>query len=197
MKKKILLSNLIWSLPLLPLSTLSCNNQTSNNNSKDFEIVNNELISFNKNKNYAGEITLPEGITKIKNEVFNGFDKITKIHLPQSLQTIGKETFSHCNSIEEINIPDTVNLNTEGAFEMCFNLKTVHIPNNTTIIKTNAFKQCESLETLDLTNTNVNQIQVNTFKGCTNLKEVKVKKDTQIDPQASNNNSIFTYYIFL
>lgn len=131
MKKKILLSNLIWSLPLLPLSTLSCNNQTSNNNSKDFEIVNNELISFNKNKNYAGEITLPEGITKIKNEVFNGFDKITKIHLPQSLQTIGNKVFAYCASLTEITFPANLIKLGDGVFYGCRSLTKIIF--NTTV----------------------------------------------------------------
>lgn len=70
--------------------------------------------------------------------------------MPPSLKNIQRYAFSGCESLQTINIPSTVNYIGEGAF-----------------------KDCKSLKSLDLSNTSVENIFSETFKGTDALYEIR------------------------
>ena len=61
-----------------------------------------------KNKTYASEIILPEGVTSIGEEAFMGCTALKRIVLPKSLVSIGTAAFSGCTSLKEIVIFENV-----------------------------------------------------------------------------------------
>lgn len=77
------------------------------------------------------------------------YTNLQNITLPEGLKTIGNEVFSDCQSLESINFPSTIESLGEKTFEDCENLKTVNFAENTTkltTIKNRAFSNCSSLE---------------------------------------------------
>jgi hypothetical protein len=110
-------------------------------------------ILYNKEKNelircpqgVTGEITVPQGVTKINSEAFHDCSKITKIILPGSVRSIGKRAFIGCDGLTSINIPNRVKKIKEGSFRACSSLTDVKLPNNLTRIGGYAFYCCESL----------------------------------------------------
>lgn len=73
-------------------------------------------------------LTIPDGTTVIKPEVFHGCKSITKVILPNSVKEIGEYAFCNCNNLQSINIPDAVTTIGQAALS-CNNLKTVYINN--------------------------------------------------------------------
>lgn len=122
----------------------------------EFEIENGVLVRYNKQEGSgdALEITIPDGVTEIANNVFRGLDFIKSVDL---------------NGVVAIG---------DGAFEYCVNLQTVKLDNVQTI-GISAFLGCESLEgsgetvgTLELPAITV--IADNAFQGCEKLRLVRL-----------------------
>ena len=52
-----------------------------------------------------GELILPNGITKIYTQAFQGLEHITKVVVPDTVTSIGEAAFNGCNSITDITLP--------------------------------------------------------------------------------------------
>lgn len=65
-------------------------------------------------------LTIPDGTTVIKPEVFHGCKSITKVILPNSVKEIGEYAFCNCNNLQSINIPDAVTTIGQAAFMIVF-----------------------------------------------------------------------------
>ncbi len=117
---------------------------------------------------------------------YRGKDKIVEIPDDKSIMYIGVEAFKDNTTMEEVIIPKTVMNINESAFINCAALKKVYFVSrekqeiadaDIKLIYRNAFNGCISLETLDLSNVKVVTMGVNSFYGCSSLKEI-------IKPQA-------------
>lgn len=73
------------------------NNKYSNE--KGMLIINNQLISCSKD---ATKIEIPETVTSIKSEAFNGCDKLTSISIKGTISTLGETKFSNDELINQI-----------------------------------------------------------------------------------------------
>lgn len=167
------------------------------------------------NKNYAGSIVIPEGVTTIAPNAFEGCSSIKKIVLPEGLDSIGSEAFAGCMSIEEMWMPNSVRrIGGYGIFRDCIRLKSIHlsdslpkiaefmfedcgelktivIPNTVTTIGSGAFCNCSSLKSLILPD-QVEKIKDNTFVGCDSLEYIKWPSAlTTISSCAFSKNSKF------
>lgn len=127
----------------------------------------------------TGNITIPEGVTKIANYAFNNCAGITSISLPESVNGIGCFAFCGCSGLTDINIPKNVTSIGELAFVACDNLQFNEYDNalylgnenngyfalikpkndeissciineNTKIIVEKAFKYCDNLTNLTI-----------------------------------------------
>ena len=83
------------------------------------------------NKNVSGDVTIPDNVTKIGDEVFqeddwgDDFDKdhkLTSITLPDTITEIGSWAFGDCAKLASINIPDKVTTIGSCAFAGCSSL---------------------------------------------------------------------------
>ncbi len=99
--------------------------------------INGELLT---------DLVIPEGLTSIKNNQFNGCDCIKNITFHESITEIGKWSFYKCSGLTKIIIPDSVIFIHYGAFSSCKNLKKVEIGSGIEFIDSSSFIECNSLE---------------------------------------------------
>ncbi len=95
-------------------------------------------------KTSIGNITIPDGVVEIVNNVFDDA-RMDSITFPETLKTIGENAFKKCTFITDLEIPASVETIKAGAFRECSALKTVKIKNGTVAIGAEAFNGCRSL----------------------------------------------------
>ena len=71
----------------------------------------------------ARKVILSEGITKIGDYAFSGYNAIEQVVLPSSLQSIGTRAFRECTGLTDIDIPDSIQSLGEDCFENCWKLQ--------------------------------------------------------------------------
>lgn len=142
----------------------------------------------------SGELTIPDGVTHINENIFNNCDRLTDLTIPGSLKNIkenefagcqnlksivikpgtiviGSNSFKDCTSLTSITIPNTTQTISANAFQNCSSLTNVVIPNSMQTIGENVFENCSSLTHLIIPNS-VENIGENSFKGCSNLTKI-------------------------
>ena len=133
--------------------------------------------------------------TKVGNNapLFYNINALTSVSIPNSVTTIGTNAFNGCSGLTNVTIPNSVTTISSNAFIGCSGLTSVTIGNGVTTIGTNAFSGCTVLTnvTIDTTtvqewfknNTyiqtvvlgdNVTSIDNNAFYGCTGLTSVTI-----------------------
>ncbi|MBO7458909.1 MAG: leucine-rich repeat protein [Paludibacteraceae bacterium] len=101
---------------------------------------------------------------------------ITSIVLPEGLTIIGGQAFQGCTSLPSIDIPSSVTMIYGNAFNGCTNLETVTFAgSNLTLIGGSAFKNCTGLTSITLPNS-VATISAYAFSGCTGLTSVTLSE---------------------
>ena len=90
--------------------------------------------------------TIPNSVTSIKNNTFDGCSSLTSVTIPNSVTRIEHEAFWHCTSLTSVTIPNSVTSIEYGAFSGCSGLTSVTIPNSVISIENNAFAKCSNLE---------------------------------------------------
>ncbi len=112
------------------------------------------------------EFVIPDTVTAIPDDAFNGYETMTSIVIPDSVTSIGNGAFSFCTALESITIPDSVTAigdhNAEedpetgeanGTFHYCQALSEVTLPAGLTRIEANTFYCCEALTEIDIPET--------------------------------------------
>ncbi|MCR5794616.1 MAG: leucine-rich repeat domain-containing protein [Solobacterium sp.] len=79
---------------------------------------------------YSGQeadLVIPEGVTKIADNVFEGHTEIVSVVFPEGLQEIGKESFMGCTSLQDVSLPDSVTAADSRAFYQCGAVQSVRL----------------------------------------------------------------------
>jgi hypothetical protein len=76
-------------------------------------------------------VTIPEGVTKIDEDVFAG-KEITKVIIPNSVKEIGEVAFRKCYLLSEVSFGNSVTSIGTGAFQGCIALENLTIPSSVT-----------------------------------------------------------------
>ncbi len=108
-------------------------------------IQNGVLTGYSGNP-MAGEIHIPDAVTKIEFYTFRGWTQLKQITLPETLQAIGYGAFESCESLERIHFPESLESIGHMCFLCCISLKRIHIPANVRHIGYGAFASCSALE---------------------------------------------------
>ena len=119
------------------------------------------------------DLTIPDGLTAIHDNAFQGCIGLLSVTIPNSVRTIGNNAFEDCAGLTSIEIPNSVTEIGNLAFECCTNLTRVSLGNSVAIIWGSAFEGCTSLASIDIPNS-VTDIGGNAFSGCTSLSSVSI-----------------------
>ncbi len=78
------------------------------------------LLNENNEWYEVTEITIPVGVTEIKDFAFYGFDNLTEVTISSGVTSIGAHAFSDCTSLTIVHIPQSVTSIGKSAFYNCF-----------------------------------------------------------------------------
>ena len=109
--------------------------------------VNDNDRVFGKNAPLTS-LTLPEGLTEIKDNALNALPNLTTVNLPSTLETIGIQSFRQ-SGMSEITVPASVETVKLGAFRDMANLTTVTVEGNVAF-DDYAFRSCPNLTSIYL-----------------------------------------------
>ena len=112
--------------------------------------VANNGVTVYVNGESISEVTIPAGVTELKNYVFYGWSQLNDVIIPEGVTSIGQLSLSY-TSIEEFAAPSTLTTIGTQAFAVCTELKTVTITPSVKTIGGGAFMQCKSLEKVNIT----------------------------------------------
>ena len=124
------------------------------------------------------KITLPAGLTNLKNSAFSDCTALREIVIPDSVTTIGSYAFSGCTGLTEIVIPDSVTTIGSYAFSGCTGLTRVVLPAGLTAIPDCCFNNCEKLPGIAIPET-VTSIGSCAFRYCSALTAITLPQGLQ------------------
>ena len=125
-------------------------------------------------------ITIPDGVTTIELNTFNGCSSLTSVTIPSSVTSIGGRAFEKCTNLATIPIPDNVTSIESDAFsetawynnqpngllyagKVAYRYKgnmpentQIAIPDGTLGIAGSAFSECHNLTSVTIPNTVTN-----------------------------------------
>ena len=119
------------------------------------------------------DITVPDGITSIKNYAFSNCSNIRSIIISDNVTSIGDQAFYGCDALVSVTIGNGVNSIGNHAFASCKALITITIPNNVISIADHAFYGCNALTSVVIGD-GVTSIGAQCFHDCVSLKTVTV-----------------------
>ena len=136
-------------------------------------------------------LTVPDGVTKIGGQAFNGVSQTMKrLTLPDGVKELEASACMYCAELEQVTLPDTLTAIGSSAFYGCTGLKKINIPEGVESIAASTFNRCSALESIDLPES-VAYIGYYAFAECTALTDITIRNpDCEIcDGTATISNS--------
>lgn len=130
-----------------------------------------------KDKNLT-EVTIPDGVVKLREGAFSDCKNLKHVHLPDSVKIIGDSVFRDCTSLQSVNLGQ-VQFIGNNAFNGCVSLQNISFSEGLEEIKDHSFENCSSLENVNLP-AGLMSIGVKAFSGCKSLKQIIIGKDLDI-----------------
>ena len=156
------------------------------------------------------DISIPPTVKQIHSHVFFWCESLTSMSLAKTqLDSVAAYAFAYCLSLKEVLLPSTIklietcafldckqlvrlefpeglNIIMDNAFKMCHSLETAHIPSTVTKIGPRAFANCSKIHTVEISleASSLYEIGSAAFRGCYELENIAVPKDTLVQNDA-------------
>ena len=140
-------------------------------NSADNPVYYSHALYLN-GKEVAGEVTIPEGMTALKNLALAGLTNVTSVNIPDSVTSIGASAFYN-TGLTSVYIPDSVTTIGSDAFSNCASLVEAHLPSGLTVLNSGLFDSCGNLERVNIPE-GVTTIGTYVFSNCFKFKYVEM-----------------------
>jgi surface protein len=118
-------------------------------------------------------IDIPSSVTSIGGSAFRFCTRLASIDIPNSVTDIGKDAFGYCYDLTTVNIGNGLKSIGDWAFEGCYSLQSINFPDGLTSIGETAFEDCNSLTSINIPSS-VTSIGGGAFGGCSGLTSVTV-----------------------
>ena len=140
------------------------------------------------------ECIIPNTVTSISFNAFNGCSGLTSVTIPNSVTSIGINAFEYCSSLTNVTIGNSVTSIGEAAFYDCSSLTSVTMPDSVTSIGKNAFSRCSGLSTITSYIMNAPSVTSGTFGGVSNGGTLYVPIGSSGYDTWMNNQGNLGYY---
>ncbi|MBQ0030823.1 MAG: leucine-rich repeat domain-containing protein [Bacteroidales bacterium] len=135
------------------------------------------------------KVIVPEGVTIIDKDFFNGCRGLKKVVLPESLIEIGDAAFYYCTELEYINLPKNLKKIGDGAFESTL-ISEITLPEGISIVPKDCFRSCKNLVRVTLSD-KTSMINEKAFFGCDRLFAIHIPEGvTTIGDNAFNGSGL-------
>lgn len=111
-------------------------------------------------------VHLPDSVTEICDNAFDGCNFMTEWNAPASLERIGVSAFNECSALTELSFPATLKELSPYAFSMCLALEKVTFAGHIAAIPDNCFSYCSLLSEVNFTDGAPETIDENAFLDC-------------------------------
>lgn len=176
--------------------------ETKDPNAIDYIVTDGVFEGFDPDVKSDIEVfSIPEGVTSIAENAFQGCDSLRSVFIPDSVFIIGDGAFYGCRSLRSVYLPDYLEYLGVSAFANCkslsdiilpsgfikipmycfsyTNLSSVSIPEGINIIGENAFMGCARLSSVNLPYS-VRTIDAEAFQDCYNLRSLSWDADCNV-----------------
>ena len=118
-------------------------------------------------------LELPEGMTRIGAEAFQGCVYIWLVTTPVNLRVIGDSAFRRCRSLSSFWCPPELKSIGAEAFRDCVRLAKIELPDGLTALGAGAFRDCHELKEMKIPE-GIAALGDGTFRGCGKLRKLEL-----------------------
>lgn len=131
------------------------------------------FVKYEQNRSAADSFEIPEGITCIRHDAFNGATDLKRIVIPEGVTAIESNAFYSCTSLSEVTLPKSLIRIDSGAFAGCSSLASIAFPESLQKIGSGAFRGCSAISSIYLPK-NLARVGQGAFEGCTSLSSISI-----------------------
>ena len=104
---------------------------------KNYQVIEIGVCAFKQNRKLK-RVSLPEGVTVIRDEAFNGCDQLETVELPSSVSEIKDNAFKGCFKHDGVVLPASLTVVGEHCFEYCKKLSAIALPGSLKVVASKA-----------------------------------------------------------
>lgn len=134
----------------------------------------------------AGSVTVPDGVTTIGANAFQGNTNLFMVEIPNTVTVIEGGAFRNCSNLLMVTMPNTMDSIGENVFNNCQRLTSIAWPHGVPIIPYMTFYNCRHLSSVQIPST-VTDIDYYAFYKCESLTSVTL-------PDSLRNLYPYTFY---